>query len=197
MLSIERRQGLKDIFGIISFILAVVIGAWLINSLVFRSFSVTGPSMETTMFTGDRLIVNRLPMTWSALQGKSYMPARGHVIVFKNPLFDQMRSDEYVVKRVIGLPGERVVVTGGRVTVYNKDAPNGFNPYDGVSVYPSIVTGQVDETVEDGMIFVIGDNRGGQESLDSRNGLGLIPLDNIVGPVSVRVYPFSKFSTNF
>ncbi len=197
MLSIERRQGLKDILGIISFIVAVIVGAWLINSLIFRSFSVTGPSMETTMFTGDRLIVNRIPMTLNAVQGKTYMPARGHVIVFKNPMFDQMRSDEFVVKRVIGLPGERVVVTGGRVTVYNADAPKGFNPYDGVDVYPSIVTGQVDQTVDEGMIFVIGDNRGGQESLDSRNGLGLIPLDNIVGPVALRVYPFSKFTNNF
>lgn len=197
MLSIERRQGLKDIFGIISFIVAVVVGAWLINSLIFRSFSVTGPSMETTMYTGDRLIVNRIPMTLTALQGKSYIPERGHVIVFRNPMFDQMRSDEFVVKRVIGLPGERVVVSGGGVTVYNKENPKGFNPYEGVSVYPSIVTGQLDQKVDDGTIFVIGDNRGGQESLDSRNGLGLVPLDNIVGPVAVRVYPFSKISTNF
>lgn len=197
MLSIQHRQSIKDIFGIIGFILAVFVGAWLINSLIFRSFSVTGPSMETTMFTGDRLIVNRVPMTLSAVQGKTYLPARGHVIVFRNPLFDQMRSDEYVVKRVIGLPGERVVVTGGRVTVYNGQNPKGFDPYDGVDVYPSIVTGQLDEKVEDGMIFVIGDNRGGQESLDSRNGLGLIPLDNVVGPVALRIYPFSKISTDF
>lgn len=197
MLSIERRQGLKDILGIVGFIVAVVIGAWLINSLIFRSFSVTGPSMETTMYTGDRLIVNRLPMTWHALQGKSYIPERGHVIVFRNPMFAEMRNDEFVVKRVIGLPGERVVVSGGGVTVYNKENPRGFNPYDGVSVYQSIVTGQIDQVVEDGMIFVIGDNRGGQESLDSRNGLGLVPLDNIVGPVGLRIYPFSKISTNF
>lgn len=197
MLSIEKRQGLKDIFGIVTFIVAVVVGAWLINSLIFRSFSVIGPSMETTMYTGDRLIINRLPITWNALQGKPFMPERGHVIVFQNPLFDQMRSDEYVVKRVIGLPGERVVVSGGRATVYNAENPGGFDPYQGVDVYPSIVTGQLDQIVDDGTIFVIGDNRGGQESLDSRNGLGLVPLDNIVGPVAVRVYPFSEVSTNF
>lgn len=197
MLSIERRQGLKDVFGIIGFIIAVIVGAWLINSLIFRSFSVTGPSMETTMYTGDRLIVNRVPMTLNALQGKSYMPERGHVIVFRNPLFSEMRNDEFVVKRVIAFAGERVVVSGGSVTVYNKENPKGFNPYDGVDVYPSIVTGQLDQKVDDGTIFVIGDNRGGQESLDSRNGLGLIPLDNIVGPVALRIYPFSKISTDF
>lgn len=198
MLSIQqRRQTFRDVFGIVGFIVAVLVGAWLINALVFRSFSVTGPSMETTMYTGDRLIVNRLPVTAQALQGQPYVPDRSHVIVFRNPLYNDMRSDEYVVKRVIGLPGERVVVTGGRVTVFNDENPNGFDPYADVDVYQSIVTGQVDEVVKPGMLFVIGDNRGGQESMDSRNGLGQIPLDNVVGPVAIRIYPFSKISTNF
>lgn len=198
MLEIAHRQRLRDFLGIAWFVLAVVIGAWLINALVFRSFSVTGPSMETTMFTGDRLIVSRLPMTWQALQGKPYMPTRGHVIVFRNPKFDEMRADEFVVKRVIALPGEQVTVSGGKVTVYNTEHPDGFNPYDGVAVYASPVTGEVErETVPDGQVFVIGDNRGGNESLDSRNGLGFVPLDNIVGPVVLRIYPFDKISTNF
>ena len=198
MLTIEHKQGFRDVMGIIWFVIAVIIGAWLINSLVFRSFSVTGPSMESTMYTGDRLIVNRLPMTWAALRGQTYMPARGHVIVFRNPKFEEMRADEFVVKRVIALPGEEIEVSGGKVTVYNTDKPQGFNPYDGVSVYSSIVTGQVSrERDPDGQIFVIGDNRGGNESLDSRNGLGMIPLDDIVGPVAMRIYPFSKVSTNF
>jgi len=197
MLTIEHRQTFRDVLGIILFVVGVVVGAWLINALVFRSFSVTGPSMETTMYTGDRLIVNRLPMTWIALQGKDYMPARGHVIVFRNPMYDEMRSDEFVVKRVIAFAGERVVVTGGRVTVYNNEHPKGFNPYDGVDVYPSSVTGQFDGTVEPGTIFVIGDNRGGNESLDSRNGLGFVPLSDIVGPVAMRIYPFNKISIDF
>lgn len=198
MLEIKQKQNLRDVLGIVWFVVAVVIGAWLINALVFRSFSVTGPSMESTMYTGDRLIVNRLPMTWNAIRGVPYMPSRGHVIVFRNPKFDEMRSDEFVVKRVIGLPGEEVEVTGGHATVYNSDHPGGFNPYDGVKVYPSAVTGNVERTkVPMGTIFVIGDNRGGNESMDSRNGLGFIPLDNIVGPVVLRIYPFDKVSTNF
>lgn len=197
MLSIEHHQKARDLFGIVWFIIAVVLGAWLINSLVFRSFSVTGPSMETTMFTGDRLIVNRLPMTWDAVRGKTYLPGRGHVIVFRNPQFEETRSDEFVVKRVIGLPGERVVVSGGSVTVYNAENPGGLDPYAGVNVYESTVSGEVDKVVPAGQIFVIGDNRSRNESLDSRNGLGLVPLDNIVGPVSLRIYPFSKITADF
>jgi signal peptidase I len=198
MLTIQHRQTLRDAMGIVWFVVAVIIGAWLINALVFRSFSVTGPSMESTMYTGDRLIVNRLPMTWAALRGQSFMPSRGHVIVFRNPKFEEMKADEFVVKRVIALPGEHVEVTGGKVIVYNDERPDGFDPYEGVKVYASPVTGHLDKTaVPDGSIFVIGDNRGGNESLDSRNGLGFIPLDNIVGPVVIRIYPFGKISTNF
>lgn len=66
--------------------------------------------METTLYTGDRLIVNRLPVTWSSLKGKTYVPARGEIIVFKNPRYTLGADDEYIVKRVIGLPGERVVL---------------------------------------------------------------------------------------
>lgn len=197
MLAIKHQRRFNDLFGIIFFVIGVVVGAWLINALIFRSFSVTGPSMQPTMYTGDRLIVNRIPMTFTALQRKDYMPARGHVIVFRNPLYDQMRSDEFVVKRVIAFAGERVVVTGGHVTVYNNEHPEGLNPYDGIDVSPSFVTGQLDVTVDTGTIFVIGDNRGGSESLDSRNGLGFIPLNDIVGPVALRIYPFNKISTDF
>jgi signal peptidase I len=82
---LERHQGLKDLLGILGFILAVIIGAALINQFLFRSFSVSGPSMEPTLYTGDRLIVNRVPVSFAQLQGKSYVPDRGQVIVFKNP----------------------------------------------------------------------------------------------------------------
>lgn len=191
------KQKFKDFFGIIFFVAAVIIGAWVINTLFFRSFSVSGPSMETTMYTNDRLIVNRLPVTWNILQRKEYVPERGHVIVFKNPMFNSTRSDEYIVKRVIGLPGDRVVVSGGMVKVYNEQNPSGFNPYEGVGIDEIPVAGNVDRTVPQDEIFVIGDNRAGEYSLDSRNGLGTIPLFDVVGPVAARIFPFDKISTDF
>lgn len=194
---LANHQQLKDILNIIVFVTAVIIGAWLINLLLFRSFDVSGPSMETTMYTGDRLIVNRIPVTISAIAHKDYIPARGHVIVFKNPLYSTTGSDEYVVKRVIGLPGERVVVAQGKVKVFNSDSPGGFNPYDGVSIKKTSVSGNVDRIVPEGEIFVIGDNHSGDDSLDSRNGLGTIPLYDVIGPVAIRVFPFTKISTDF
>src|SRR3989344_9072204 len=125
-----RPQWLRDTAGLLFFALAVLIGTLLINTFVFRSFNVEGPSMEKTLYTGDRLIVDRLPVTWSQLQNKSYIPERGQVIVFKNPLFTGGSADEYIVKRVIAFPGERVVLKDGSYTVYNADHPSGFNPDD-------------------------------------------------------------------
>lgn len=197
MQHLTQNQQLKDVFNIIFFVVAVIIGAWLINLLLFRSFDVSGPSMETTLYTSDRLIVNRLPVTFSAIQNKDFMPTRGHVIVFKNPFFTPGGKDEYIVKRVIGLPGERVVVSDGKVSVYNGDHPEGFNPYDTINITKTFVSGNVDRTVPEGEIFVIGDNRSANYSLDSRNGLSTIPLNDIIGPVVVRIFPFTKISTDF
>lgn len=149
--------------------------------------------METTLYTGDRLVVNRLPVTWSQLQNKSYIPERGQVIVFKNPKFAVGTGEEYIVKRVIAFAGERVVLKDGSYTVYNAEHPEGFNPDDNNHGEPGNPTsGQVDTVVADGTIFVSGDHRQDSFSYDSRNGLGTIPYYDIVGPVSLRLFPFNN-----
>ncbi|MEO5499369.1 MAG: signal peptidase I [Candidatus Saccharimonadales bacterium] len=190
-----RHQGLKDLLGILGFVLAVVIGAALINQFLFRSFSVSGPSMEPTMYTGDRLIVNRIPVTWAQLRGQDYVPQRGQVIVFQNPHWMPGGLDEYIVKRVIAFPGERVTVNDGVMTVYNDENQNGFlvdQEYPGAT---SPTAGNVDVIVPENELFVAGDHREEGFSLDSRDGLGTIPYDDFIGPVSLRIYPFSQFRT--
>ncbi len=180
-----------DILGIASFVVAVFIGAWLINLFIFRSFNVDGPSMEDTLHTGDRLIVSRLPVTWDHLKGKQYIPDRGDVIVFKNPKYENGMRDEYIVKRVIAFPGERVVLDNGKFTVYNKDNPRGL---DVDKLHPGAsqpTDGNVDMIVPDGEIFVSGDHRQEGYSYDSRNGLGTVPYANIIGPVAARIFPFT------
>jgi len=64
-----RHPFLKDLLSLVIFVVCVIIGTVLINTFVFRSYNVVGPSMETTLYTGDRLIVNRLPVTWANIQG--------------------------------------------------------------------------------------------------------------------------------
>lgn len=193
----ERHQLLKDILGIISFLLAVIVGAALINQLLFRSFSVSGPSMEPTLFTGDRLIVNRLPMTWAALRGSHYVPERGHVIVFKNPHWQPGSQDEFIVKRVVAFPGERVDLKDDKLIVYTNDNPNGLvfdDAYSGPT-HPTSSGIGIPTTVPDGEIFVAGDHRQDGYSLDSRNGLGTVPYSDIIGPVTMRIFPFTHFRT--
>ncbi|AKM80814.1 TPA: signal peptidase I [Candidatus Saccharibacteria bacterium] len=192
----QRHPLFKDILGLIVFAICVFAGTIFINSFIFRSFNVEGPSMEKTLYTGDRLIVNRLPVTWAQLQNKSYIPERGQVIVFKNPLFTGGSADEYIVKRVIAFPGERVVLKDGTYTVYNADHPGGFNPDDQNHGEPgSPTSGEVDTTVTEGTLFVSGDHREGSFSYDSRNGLGLIPFYDVIGPVGIRIFPFTGIRT--
>lgn len=151
--------------------------------------------MEPTLFTGDRLIVNRLPMTWAAITSGAYVPDRGQVIVFRNPHWQPGGLDEYIVKRVIGFPGERVVVVNGIMTVFNQEHPEGLLVDE---IYPgptSPTAGSVDVIVPENELFVAGDHRQEGFSLDSRDGLGTIPYNDLIGPVSLRVYPFTQFRT--
>lgn len=191
----DRHPRLSDGLSLVIFVIGVVIGTVLLNAFVFQTFNVEGASMETTMYTGDRLIVNRLPVTMSKLQNKNYTPKRGQIIVFKNPNYNaSLGKDEYIVKRVIAFAGERVTVKNGTTTVYNKENPNGFNPDSTVNKNEpgQPTSGNVDTVVPKGTIFVMGDHRQGNYSCDSRNCMGSIPLYDIVGPVGLRIFPFTK-----
>lgn len=194
---LERHQGIKDALGIVVFVICVLIGTLFINAFIFRSFNVEGPSMEQTLYTGDRLIVSRLPVTLAQIQNKSYVPKRGQVIVFKNPQFVPGLGEEYIVKRVIAFPGERVVLEDGKFTVYNDSHPEGFSPDElsNAGLDAKYTSGEVDTTVTDDTLFVSGDHREDSYSKDSRNGLGLIPYYDVIGPVSIRIFPFDKIRT--
>ena len=195
----DRHPLARDAIGLAIFVVGVVIGTLLMNTFIFRSFHVDGPSMESTMYTGDRLIVNRIPLTISQLQNKQYTPERGQVIVFRNPNYTPSTGtdSENIVKRVIAFAGERVTVKDGTVTVYNTENPDGFNPDTDVNNNEpgQPTSGDVDTVVPEGTIFVMGDHREGHYSCDSRNCMGPIPLFDIIGPVSVRIFPFDKIRT--
>ncbi len=201
----QKHPLVKDLLSLVVFIGLVVIGTLALNAFVFRSYNVVGVSMENTLHGNDRIIVNRVPVSIAHLLGQEYVPERGQIIVFANgdatgPLTCDAQNgvqDQYIIKRVIAFPGERVTVVDGTLTVYNDEHPNGFNPdestrksdTDGPKKYTS---GEVDTVVPDGELFVAGDNREGSHSFDSRNGLGTVPYCRIIGPALFRLYPFNE-----
>lgn len=190
----KRFPIIKDILNLVIFIGLVILGTTIINNFIFRTYNVQGPSMENTLHTSDRLIVNRIPVTISRLQNKQYTPERCQIIVFKNPRYSIMQRDEFIVKRVVAFGGEKVTLIDGKYTVTNTEHPEGFNPDNCAHSEPKNDTNGKLENLEvpSNELFVSGDNRLGNFSYDSRNGLGTIPLDDVIGPVSIRIFPFDK-----
>lgn len=205
---LKKHPLLRDLLSLLIFVAVVICGTILLNTYVYRSYNVIGRSMENTLHNDDRVIVNRLAVSWSHFLGKEYVPKRGQVIIFANgdasdPLTCDVpagQRDQYIIKRVIAFPGERVTVKDGVLTVYNDEHPEGFHPDEETRVDENNgpkehTSGDVDMIVPKGELFVAGDNREGTYSFDSRSGLGTVPYCRIIGPAVLRIYPFDKIRT--
>jgi len=182
----------RTFLSIIEFFGTVALLVFIILSFGLQSFHVVGKSMTPTLQEEDRLLVSKLGKTWGRVTNNAYVPKRGDVIVFKSPV-DNLE----LVKRVIGLPGDRVVLESGKFTVYNDENPKGFNPDNSFQEGQSLeyTAGNVNVVVPETDIFVSGDNRSPGGSLDSRNSLGTVPLENIDGKLILRVLPITDART--
>jgi signal peptidase I len=187
------ETALRFALPIVGIIAVALFGMIVIDNYFLEIFRVDGISMERTLHTDDRLAVNKTRSTWANINSQKYIPKRGEVIIFTKPaniLSDEPNEIEYVVKRVIGLPGERIFVNKGTVTVYNTENPKGFNPDKDQSWAKTYVKGdedKLDVTLAENEIFVSGDNR--PDSLDSRIN-GPIDIQYIIGHVEARILPF-------
>jgi signal peptidase I len=148
--------------------------------------------MENTLQNNDKLIIWKVPRTIASITGHPYIPKRGDIIVFNESGLAEFgqQNDKQLIKRVIGLPGDRITIQNGDYVIYNKAHPDGFDP-DKTLPYGKnipVTTGTIDVTLGPDQLFVSGDNR--PDSLDSR-AFGPINANQIVGQLIVRVFPIS------
>ncbi|MFD4957314.1 signal peptidase I [Microbacterium sp. NPDC058389] len=212
-----RRRGwlifLRDVLVII---LIAVLVSLVVKTFLVRSFYIPSGSMEDTLLIKDRILVDEITPRFNGYD-------RGDIVVFRDPggwlppsteparppvveAFEWVLSlvglaapdsDDHLVKRIIGLPGDHVVCCNaiGQITV--NDVP--IDETDYVKFPPGETAASADAfdvTVPDGKLWVLGDNR--YRSKDSRYntdqpGKGFVPIDNVVGRAFLVTWPFDRF----
>ncbi len=180
-----RSEGLEQFKSLLTILVTSFALSFVMLTFVFRTYNVNGSSMRPTLTNGDRVVVNKLNKT---KQGSGFVPKRGQIIVFNSAL-----EGKSLIKRVIGLPGEKISMTNGRFTIKNAQYPDGFDPdasYED-SLPKNDSTTFEEETIPEGHIVVSGDNRAPGQSLDSRNQLGFVPLSEVVGNATLRYFPLN------
>jgi signal peptidase I len=189
----HRLKRLKGLASLLLFVGGVIVAAYLINNFVFQSYYVDGTSMTPTLQNDDRLIIDKVERTWATLQGRPYIPERGQIIVLDSSLVGIGGHEEQLIKRVIGLPGDTVIVKDGTVTIKNKSSPDGFDVGKqlGLNLKPTFSANTIEATIPDGEVYVMGDNRVENGSYDSR-AFGPIESTKIVGRLWARILPLDK-----
>ena len=191
----QKEPRIKDWAKLVSaffvFIVTPVLIAFFLSAFVIQSYQVDGQSMETTLQNRDRLIVYKFPRTFARITRHQYVPQRGNIVIFNQSGLPDSLGDKQLIKRVIGLPGERVVIKDNLVTVYNQQHPGGFNPdkTTGYKITATTSPGDLDVTLAKDEIFVLGDNRPNSE--DSHI-FGPVQLNNVVGVLALRILPLGK-----
>ncbi len=170
------RRFFSSVLEVLEVALVAVVSVFLIRTFLVQPFLVSGESMSPNFSNGDYLLVDELTYRFRA-------PERGEVMVFKYP------KDEstYFIKRVIGLPGEKIQVNDGRVTVFNDQNKEGL--VLGESYLPrGVVTNSNGELISlsKDEYFVLGDNR--SASFDSRSW-GVLKTGEIIGLARFRLWP--------
>ena len=198
----------REIFEWVYTIVIAVVIAFAIKAFLFDIVKVDGSSMHPTLVDKERLIVTKL----------GYEPDAGDIVIldstYKNreAYYDKLAEEEgkdelsafskfkesfslapslkkrYYVKRIIALPGQTVDIKDGKVYIDGAVLDEPY--YSGItSVMDSSVKYPV--TVEDDMVFVMGDNR--PHSKDSRSSdLGQVPFDAVIGKAKLRIWPLNK-----
>ena len=170
---VESKDWRQVCFEAAQVVCTALVAVVILFTFVCRLVDVKGSSMETTLLNGDRLLLSNLP----------YTPAYGDIVVV-----DRGETQEPLIKRVIGLPGDTLSIDGQTGAVYR----NGVLLQEPYVTDPTALE-QMDGTVlvPEGTVFVMGDNRASGHSLDSRT-FGCVAQERVVGKVVYRLFPSDR-----
>ena len=172
----KRYSFLLTLWDFVEVILVSVISVLLVRYFIFQPFLVNGASMEPSFANNDYLIVDELSYRFRE-------PARGDVVIFRYP----KDTTTFFIKRIIGLPNERVVLFGDKITIVGQGQEITLTePYLQDRQYQY---NKLDITLGSDEYFMMGDNR--YNSFDSR-AWGPLDEDFIIGVARLRLFPFNK-----
>ena len=173
----EERDILGELGGWLVYILLIIGLTYLIITFVGQRTMVSGSSMETTLQDGDNLIVDKISYRFRD-------PKRYDIIVFPY----KYEENTYFIKRIIGLPGETIQVTDGKIYINGQVLDESY----GREVLKSGGIAETPITLGEDEYFVMGDNR--NNSQDSRvSDVGAIHRDELMGRAWIRIWPLDQF----
>ena len=186
----ENKQFKRDLFDWIEVLVHAILAVVLCFSFLFRIATIDGDSMMNTLVEGERVVINNI----------FYTPKAGDIVVIsrnkQNDVYDNNPQDKPIIKRIIATEGQSVDIDFEQGIVYvdgvELDEPytKPMQPYEKYAKYDI----QFPVTVDEGCVFVLGDNR--PVSLDSRSSqigeYGMIDTRYILGHAVFRVFPFNK-----
>ena len=172
------RKFLASLLEVVEIAVIAVGAVFIVRTFLVQPFLVSGTSMSPNFSNGDYVLTDELTYHLRP-------PERGEVVVFHDP----QDYSTYFIKRIIGLPGERVTIKNNAITVYNDSHPQGLAL--GESYLPSglVTSGTYDYTLSTSTYLMLGDNR--PFSYDSRSW-GPLPASDIVGLVRFRLWPINE-----
>ncbi|MEX2436616.1 MAG: signal peptidase I [Candidatus Paceibacterota bacterium] len=180
MLNKNFKKAFWSFLEIFEVIIVAIVAVFIIRAFIAQPFLVSGSSMEPSFHNGNYLIVDELTYNFRS-------PQRGEIIVFNSP----DGSGTYYIKRVIGLPGESVIIDGDEVTIISEEGSKVLTEDYILEGGRSSVLYQ-EAQLSEKEYFVMGDNRG--FSFDSRSW-GALNKDNIIGVVRFRLWPLPEIMT--
>lgn len=172
------KEGLMFFWEIIKVIVISFAIILPVRYFLIQPFYVKGASMEPTFYDHEYLIVDQISYRFRD-------PRRGDVVVFRYPRDPR----EYFIKRVVGLPGETIIIKNEKIILYNEKNTEGVMLEEKYLSPDTKNIGNVTEKMGEDEYFLMGDNR--SESLDSRI-FGPVKRKNIVGKVFFRGWPLNK-----